>query len=128
MDAFGGHDAMSHKTDKRKVSKAVRQDGLKTPKFTYVWDQAHYNPITGDAVNHIHFRFPDGSKLRKAFTYEWRLWSLPELQDLLIEAGFSDVSVYWEGSDEEGEGNGVWSISREGEACEGWIAYLVAAK
>ena len=26
------------------------------------------------------------------------------------------------------EGNGVWSVSKVGEACEGWVAYLVAEK
>ncbi len=97
--------------------------------FTYVWDQHRYNPIDGRALNHIHFRFPDGSKMKRAFTYEWRLWTLPEIQECLLEAGFSEVLVYWEGTDEEtGEGNGEWAMTTEGEACQGWIAYLVAKK
>jgi len=117
LDAYGGSDSFLVLKEPREV------DG-----FTYVWDQAHYNPITGDVINHIHFRFPDGTKLTKAFTYEWRLWTLPELRELLKEAGFAAVTVYWEGTDEEGEGNGEWSVSRVGEACPGWIAYLVAEK
>jgi SAM-dependent methyltransferase len=118
LDAYGGSDAF------REVRETSRMDG-----FTYVWDQRHYNPVTGDALNHIHFRFPDGSALRKAFTYDWRLWTLPELREVLEEAGFRDVTVYWEGTDEEtGEGDGVWSVTTKGEACEGWIAYLVARK
>ncbi len=69
--------------------------------FTYIWEQASFNPINNDIVCHIHFEFDDGSKIDKAFTYEWRLWSLPELRDLLYEAGFSNVRVYWEKVEDE---------------------------
>ena len=96
---------------------------------TYIWDQASYNPITGEVINHIDFTFPNGSEIKKAFTYHWRLWTLPEIRELLEEAGFSTVLVYWEGTDEEtGEGNSEWAVSDQGEACEGWIAYIVASK
>jgi hypothetical protein len=67
--------------------------------------------------------------MKRAFTYHWRLYSLPEIQDCLREAGFSNVTVYWEGTNHKtGEGNGVFKPSRRGEACAGWIAYLVAEK
>lgn len=118
LDAYGGSDSFLEMEEDRNL------DG-----FTYIWDQSIYNPINGEVVNHIHFRFPDGTKLNKAFTYEWRLWTLPEIQEMLLEAGFKEVHVYWEGTDEETEeGNGEWAISTRGEACEGWIAYLVAIK
>ncbi|MHC5022776.1 MAG: class I SAM-dependent methyltransferase [Planctomycetota bacterium] len=118
LDAYGGSDSFLEMEEERHL------DG-----FTYVWDQHYYNPITGDATNHIHFRFPDGSKIKKAFTYHWRLWTLAEIRELLVEAGFSDVVVYWEGTDEEtDEGNGEWAVSERGEACPGWVAYLAAKK
>jgi len=97
--------------------------------FTYVWDQDSINPITGEARLHIHFRFPDGTEMTDAFTYEWRLWGLPELRDLLIEAGFKTADCYWEGTDDDGEsGDGVFSKTEEGEACLSYVAYLVASK
>ena len=118
LDAYGGSDSFLEMQEKRRV------EG-----FTYIWDQAVYNPITGEALNHIHYRFPDGSEIKKAFTYDWRLWTLPEIQELLYEAGFSKVTVYWEGTDEEtGEGNDEFTPSTRGEACQGWIAYLAAEK
>ncbi len=118
LDAYGGSDAFLELEEKRKVNG-----------FTYVWDQHAYDPITADAVNHIHFRFSDGSELKKAFTYSWRLWTLRELQELLEEAGFGRVRVYWEGTDEKtNEGNGEWKMAARGEACPGWVAYLVAEK
>jgi hypothetical protein len=117
-DAYGGSQSHEEQEEERHL------DG-----FTYVWDQNQYNPITGDVVNHIHFRFPDGSEIKRAFTYRWRLWSLPEIQDAMREAGFERTTVYWEGTvARTGEGNGVFRPSRRGEACQGWIAYIVAEK
>jgi len=115
LDAFGGYEAFEEMKEKTK------QDG-----FTYVWDQAEYYPVTGEMVCHIHFRFPDGSKIKKAFTYDWRLWTLPELRELLAEAGFSRVTVYWEGTDEDGDGDGEFTPEEKGEAEAGWICYLTA--
>jgi hypothetical protein len=97
--------------------------------FTYVWEHAKFDPITHDALFHIHFRFPDGSKMEKAFTYEWRLWTLPEIRELLAEAGFSKSEVYWEDSDKEtGEGNGKYRRRAKAEADPAWISYLVGVK
>lgn len=118
IDSFGGYDAF------REMKESTKHDG-----FTYVWEQASYNPINGDMVCHIHFKFPDGSKLKRAFSYEWRLWTLPELQEILHEAGFSRVTVYWQGTDEEtGEGDGIFEPATEGDADPAWIAYLSAEK
>lgn len=116
LDTFGGYEAF------QEMEESTKQEG-----FTYVWDQSHYNPITGDGVFHIHFTFKDGSKIEKAFTYEWRVWTLPEIREMLIEAGFSS-EVYWEGTDEDGDGNGVFEATMDGEADAGWIAYIVAQK
>jgi len=97
--------------------------------FTYVWDQDSINPITGEATLHIHFRFPDGSEMTNAFTYDWRLWGLPELREIMLDAGFKQVDCYWEGTDEDGEsGNGEFTISEHGEACLSYVAYLVGQK
>jgi SAM-dependent methyltransferase len=97
--------------------------------FTYVWDQDSINPITGEARLHIHFRFPDGTEMTDAFTYDWRLWGLPELKEVLEDAGFSQVDCYWEGTDDDGEsGNGEFTKSTEGEACLSYVAYLVSQK
>jgi len=118
LDAYGGSESHDEMEEERDL------DG-----FTYVWDQHYYNPITAAVVNHIHFRFPDGTAIERAFTYKWRLWSLPEIQETLLEAGFSHASVYWEGTDEtSGEGDGNWSISVRGEACPGWVAYIAAER
>lgn len=117
LDAFGGPDASEVQKEKTKL------DG-----FTYVWDQAVFEPVTSRLVCHIHFKFPDGSKIKKAFTYDWRLWTLPELTELLTEAGFAKVRVYWEGTDDDGEGDGVFTEHATGEPDLAWIAYVIAEK
>ncbi len=97
--------------------------------YTYVWHQAAYDPISGDTLCHIDFEFEDGSRLERAFTYDWRLWTLPELREVLAEAGFRRSTVYWQGSDlHTGAGDGVFLPVEKGEPVADWIAYLVAEK
>ena len=118
IDAFGGYDAYREIREKTKLKN-----------FTYIWEQENYNPITGDMTCHIHFHFPDKSRLRKAFTYQWRLWTLPEIQEMLHETGFSNVTVHWEGTDEEtGEGDGCYSPSTHGDADPSWVCFVTAEK
>jgi len=117
LDAFGGPDASDLVKEKTKI------DG-----FTYVWEQAVFEPVTSRILCHIHFKFPDGSKIKRAFTYDWRLWTLPELRELLEEAGFRKSRVYWEGDDGNGGGDGEFKEHATGEADLAWIAYLVAEK
>lgn len=92
--------------------------------FTYVWDQKSFDPINNRGQYAIHFNLADGTRMTDAFTYDWRLWSIPEVRDALREAGFSDVRVYWETSHEE-EGTGEYAISESGDNAWSWIAYVV---
>jgi len=115
LDIMGGPD-----------SQIPQEEETEHESFSYVWDQDYFNPITHDCRCYIHFRFPDGSKMKKAFSYEWRLWSVAEVRDALLESGFSAVDVYWEGSDEDGEGDGVFEKSVEGDDSPAWVAYIVA--
>lgn len=116
LDAFGGYEAAKVLTEEREC------DG-----FTYIWDQASYNPINSEMQCYIHFKADDGTEYNKAFDYYWRLWTLPELQEMLIEAGFSQVDVYWEGTDEKsGEGDGIYKASKSGSADAGWVCYIIA--
>lgn len=118
LDLYGGPEAQ-----------LCQEESTKYDGFTYIWDQAKFNPITGDALCHIHFKFADGSRMKKAFSYDWRLWTLPEIRDLLEEAGFVETVVYWEGTDKKsGEGNGVYKPSHKGDSAESWVAYIAAAK
>tara|TARA_Y100001935_G_scaffold142133_2_gene117487 strand:- start:12361 stop:13185 length:825 start_codon:yes stop_codon:yes gene_type:complete len=121
LDAFGGYDSFREIDEEREID----EDGKE---FSYIWDQAKFNPITNHLKCHIHFSFPDGSIMRKAFTYDWRMYTLPEIKDILIDAGFSDVIIYWQGWDEDGDGDGDFYKAKNADADAGWICYLAAIK
>ena len=120
-ELYGGTEAIVPIVDRREVDD-----------FVYVWEQKKYNPITHETLCHIHFEFEDGSKLKKAYTYDWRLWSIPELRELLFEVGFDEVDVYWEAveEDEDGDysGTGEYYPTEDEENQESWLVYLVAEK
>jgi SAM-dependent methyltransferase len=118
LDMFGGPDVMREDLrDKRKFKG-----------FKYIWDQHRFDPITHHCTFFIHFRFDDGSELKRAFVYDWRLWSIPEVREMLDEAGFAHSEVYWEGTDENNEGNGVFSRQEHAESDLAWVAYVVGIK
>ncbi len=118
MDLHGGPECQEEMEEERKV------DGG----FTYVWEQEEFWPATHDTRCHISFEFRDGSSLHRTFSYDWRLWTLPELRDLLLEAGFSRVEPWWEGEGEDGEGDGEFEPDPRGDNCLSWIAYLVCRR
>ena len=74
----------------------VLEDEVEYEDFTYFWEQASFDPITRRALFHIHFQRPGEKRRERVFTYDWRLWTVPELRDLLEEVGFGKSAVYWE--------------------------------
>ena len=48
--------------------------------------------------------------------------------DLLEEVGFKNTHVYWEGTNEDGEGDGNFVRVTQGEECESWVSYIVSEK
>lgn len=128
QDFYGGSETMEERTDERACE---LEDGRK---FTYIWDQHKYEPVTARMECKIHFKFRDGTRMNNAFEYHWRLWTLREILELLAEAGFSGSTVYWEGDeldsdgDPTGEGNGEYSPTATGEADPAFIVYIVSTK
>lgn len=109
VDLHGGPDSQ------RTLEEATEYDG-----FTYVWDQDYFNPITNRTRCFIHFRLPTGKKLERAFVYDWRVWSIPEVREILEEAGFAQVAPWWDGDDD------VLTQTEDAENMISWIAYLAA--
>ena len=117
LDCYGGWESQQVMDEKRK------QKG-----FDYIWDQADFNPVNNHVLNHIHFKFKDGSKMEKAFTYDWRLWSPAEIVELLEEVGFKEVDVLWEDEDDDGDGLGTHSAVLDVENQPGWLCYIVGER
>jgi hypothetical protein len=117
LDLFGGPEA-----HQELIEKTEHED------FTYIWHQSKFHPLSNFIECSISYDFPDGSIIEDAFIYKWRLWSAPEIKELLLEAGFARVTFYWEGEDDEGEGNGEFLPNNKGEPDLAWIIYIVAEK
>jgi len=116
LDVFGGSECYQTQKEKRKL------DG-----FKYIWEQAEFNAVTNELKCYIHFHFPDKSKLKKAFSYTWRVWGAKELREILEEAGFSQTIVYrQEFDDETDEALDEYIATDEGEDYACWLGYLIA--
>jgi SAM-dependent methyltransferase len=113
IDAYGGWESQEPMLEPRRIPGG----------FTYVWDQDGFDPISHDILNHIHFEFSDKTKLDRAFSYDWRFWTLPELQEVMREAGFADVEVWWDDTDNDDDP--VYRPRRHVTNHPGWVAYIV---
>ncbi|MEL6896631.1 MAG: class I SAM-dependent methyltransferase [Planctomycetota bacterium] len=122
MDMMGGYECyVEEHVDKRTIKKG--KNG-----FQYHWEQRRFDPLSGDAVFSISFRFADGSKLKRAFQYEWRFWSVPEVRELLAEAGFRASHIYMAEEEENGQDTGNWIRTKTAGNDASWLAYIVAEK
>lgn len=103
-DIYSGESAFRVGTTQREH---ILADGTRVK---YTWEQRSADPFTARVENALHFRVFKGSELvrdlRDAFVYHWRLWSIPELRDAMLEAGFDHVDVYAQLPDaEDSDGN-----------------------
>lgn len=115
MDCYGGWEAQQVVEEPRLVE---TPEGM----FTYTWEQAAFDPISNHASCYIHFEL-DGKRMRKAFSYEWRLYSLAEARDALLAAGFRDVVIYWDRSSDPDVDD--YRPTKKAENQPGWLAYIV---
>ena len=100
-------------------------------KFTYIWDQKSFDPVSHDGHYAIHFvlKGKDGKRKRieNAFVYDWRMWTIPELRECLIEAGFPSTTVFWE-SEHQGVGTGEYHQTTQGSNDYAWISYIIGVR
>ncbi len=117
VDHFGGPANMNPQEEARECHTPDKR------KFRYYWEQETFNPISNEAKFHIHFLTPDRVRVNRAFSYDWRMWSVVEVRELMLEAGFSEVKVYWEYNGED------FRPSEKGEDdCDVWICYIVGLR
>jgi len=113
VDIFGGTECYQEMVEETEFDK-----------HSYYWDCDKYNPLTNEVLYYIHFK-NKGTKYKKVFTYDWRHWTVREISELMEEAGFKTVQTYWEGEDDDGEGDGEFFVSNDEENCESWVTYVV---
>jgi cyclopropane fatty-acyl-phospholipid synthase-like methyltransferase len=126
VDAFGGTESMIEFEEVRRIPAGETTLGDPLPGFIYVWQQAKFNIVDHRILCHIHFQFRDGSRIRRAYTYDWRVWTLPELRELMREAGFRRADTYLHGwKAGTGRSDGVFRRRHAAENAESWLAYVV---
>jgi len=123
MDIWGGSESQVLQEEQREIENSGDKD---IGNFTFTWDQDTFDPFTHFYTTRIHFSFTDDSEIRNAFVYDWRLWTIPEIRELMHEAGFQDIHVLWEGTDPDThEGTQTYHRAEKGDADLAWIAYIV---
>jgi SAM-dependent methyltransferase len=126
LDSFGGEGCMRALEESRRVRNRRTYAGERVVPFTYTWEQHRFNPVDHHLLAYIHLK-PDGHRaIRRAFKYDWRMWTLPEIQELLREAGFRDAPVYVQGWDEDkNQPLSVFRRRGQFENQEAWLACIV---
>ena len=122
LEVAGGDGFLATSIDQRKC---------KIPGFgtvTQVWEQHQYDPITGVNDYAIHFKLPGGKVMQNAFTYHWRIWSIREIREALLEAGFKKTLVLWEKEDEQGNPTGEYLPTENAGHPDFYVAYIVGVK
>lgn len=122
LSTFGGTEAFETVIDSRRIGAKQSVDGTRLPGFRYVWNQERFNPMTNDLLCSISFELPSGRKMRRAFVYDWRAWTLPEIRELLAEAGFRESRAYVD------TGDGVYHPRKSFENQAAWLAIVAGIK
>jgi hypothetical protein len=102
-------------------------------RIRYTWEQRRADPLTGMVTDVLHFRVEKGGVIEQeifdAFVYEWRLWSVPELRDAMLDAGFATTEVYAKTADAmDEEGNAYVLPVEDAEELDDSFIVLVAGR
>ncbi len=119
LEAAGGPGMIEEMKEQKTLKKA---NGEKW--FTYIWNQKSFDPITRHGSYSINFKMPDGRMYKDAFVYEWRMWTIPELKDCFMDAGYSDVHVFWELEEDSND----YVRTDKANNDHAWIAYVCGQK
>ena len=121
-DTYGGETAFTLGEVHRDhwIPDDPRYAGHEGKRVRYTWEQRAADPITARVTDILHFRIEKAGVIEQemydAFTYEWRLWSIPELRDAMQEAGFRTSDVYAKTADAiDDEGNAYVLPIEDGE-------------
>ena len=129
LDAFGGPGAMRPGLQARavRIEGGTEGDGGAEVELEYQWEQRAFDAVSSRIDCRIHFAQNGRRVMEDAFVYDWRLWSLPELRELLLESGFADVAIWCDAvNPATGQSDSDYQPIESMPAREDWVAYLVA--
>ncbi|XP_002980045.2 uncharacterized protein LOC9638833 [Selaginella moellendorffii] len=128
MDLYGGLSSEQSLRIRRRYSD-----------FTYTWEQEEFDIIKRTTRISLHFQLAKSRRvLRHAFSYHWRLWTIPEVRDCLDEAGFDSTHLWLcerpellerkNGLDNTNDDKGDYEELESFNQCDAWNAYIVGVK
>ncbi len=124
-DLYGGSDSFTRSSTRKTVVVDART------RVKYSWVQEGGDAATCRVRNRIHFALQRGQSVTKypdAFIYDWRLWSIPEIRDAMLEAGFRSVEIHDRlGAARDADGNLHVRPLQPGEPLDDpFVVYVVA--
>ncbi len=124
-DLYGGSDSFARSTTRKTVGIGS------VTRVKYSWVQDGGDATTCRVRNRIHFALHRGESVttfQDAFTYDWRLWSIPELSDAMLEAGFRSFEIHDRlGAARDAEGNlHVRPLQQDEALDDPFVVYVVA--
>lgn len=125
IDAYGGPGAMQPGKQRRRVQSPPEEN---IAPFDYIWEQRSFDPVTARTECCIHFTC-GRRRLNNAFRYHWRLWTLAELREVMLEAGFGRAEVWCDPCDpKSGASTGRYRPMTTMPARHDWVAYVIGAR
>lgn len=144
LETAGGPGFIEESWEPKKVKVPPLPHETSSEKIEFVWEQQSFDPIQSRGHYAIHFKKlslgnrgnkksnQKSKKIMNAFTYDWRIWGVAELKDLLLEVGYRRVDVYWETTHRQGRkkghGTGEFRVMKQGDNSHAWICYVVGVK
>lgn len=124
LDVIGGAGFVDTPRVERRFNRVAKPRAGMPKTFTHTWNQRHYDPATAFGLYTIGFEVGK-KKIPDAFSYDWRVWTVPELRDCLADAGFDEVKLFWDGENKKPSLKEVVTIPNEWEC---WLSVLVGVK
>jgi hypothetical protein len=143
FDLYGGRDAFTPGKIIQ-LLRAPKQRPWSGQLIEYTFEQRTADARTGRVTDALHFKaWPARTKtpanprakqpapaidLSDAFIYDWRLWSLPEIDDALHDAGFTTIEFHSRLGDAiDNQGRVLLKPTRDPDDLdENWVVYTVA--
>ncbi|KAJ2451121.1 hypothetical protein EV183_003805 [Coemansia sp. RSA 2336] len=108
-DIFGGTESNQSQVNR------VRDLGS----FKYLFRQHSFDLESNTVIFSLSFKMKDGSMLKDCFSYRFRIYSLCEIREAMLEAGFDKVSIWIATKDnEESDSEGSDSENSDNESSD----------
>ena len=123
LDMIGGREFTA--TPRRDVKPLKKSETKLASNVFYRWTQRSFNPVTNNGQYSIDFKIKNKWH-NEVFQYDWRVWTIPEVKEALVDAGFDEVLIYWD--DEKEKRDSLKAVQKISNQWDTWLCNIVAVK